>query len=158
MKYFFILIFFIFLQDQSAAQARVIKFPELESLLDKKSDTVRVFNFWATWCVPCVEELPGFLKLEKELSGKTIRFYYISLDFKRNLVDRLIPFIKNNGMQNSTVYLLDEPDYNSWIDKVDPSWQGSIPATVIIKNDFYIFKETTLTYEQLNDHIKHLIK
>ena len=111
-------------------KALIIKQPQLTNLLTQKNDTTYIINFWATWCKPCINELPHFRNVEAEHKGEKIQFLYISLNFKREIDSVLNKFLKMNNF-NSTVYLIDEPDYNSWIEKVDKTWQGNIPATVI---------------------------
>ena len=134
-----------------AQTATIIKFPQLQAMMQKHNDTTYVFNFWATWCKPCVEELPGFEALNAKCSGKKIKVILISLDFKSQLNARLIPFVKEKQLK-STVVLLNEPDYNSWIDKVDKSWSGGIPATLLIngKKKQHEFYEKDFTSEELN--------
>jgi len=131
-------------------EPRIIKWGELEQLMQTKSDTTYIFNFWATWCAPCVKELPHFEKLASVNKDKKIKLILVSLDFKRQFESKLVPFITENKIQ-SEVLLLDEPDHNQWIDKVDPSWNGSIPATLIIdtKNKEKHFYEREFTYEEL---------
>jgi thiol-disulfide isomerase/thioredoxin len=97
-----------------------------------------VMNFWATWCKPCVQELPYFEELNKNYSASGLKVVMVSLDFKRELESRLKPFVQKNNMA-SEVLLLNEHDYNSWINKVDSSWSGAIPATVIISKGNKIF-------------------
>jgi thiol-disulfide isomerase/thioredoxin len=152
-----ILVFYSFaLEAQIATQ---IKFPVVKEILSRETDTTYVINFWATWCAPCVEELPGFLRLEKEFKDRKVKFYYISLNFKREIEDQLLPFLKKNEI-TSTVYLLNEPDYNSWIDKVDATWLGSIPATLIIshKPESRFFQEASFTFEALKQKLTPLIR
>lgn len=142
-----------------AQQAEIIKWNKLNELLNKKTDTTYVINFWATWCKPCITELPYFLEKEKQLSNKAIKFYFISLDFKRDFSTRLLSFLEKQNI-TSNVYLLDEPDYNAWIDKVDTRWGGAIPATVIYnastnRRDFYEKEFTSEELEQtLNTYIQ----
>ncbi|MBY0426402.1 MAG: TlpA family protein disulfide reductase [Cytophagales bacterium] len=116
----------------SAQQVAVIKIDQLQSLLSKNNDTLYVVNFWATLCAPCVEELPHFEQVNKEFSAKKVKVILVSMDFKSKLESKLIPFVNKNKIK-STVVLLDEPDYNAWIDKIDPAWSGAIPATVLSK-------------------------
>jgi thiol-disulfide isomerase/thioredoxin len=111
------------------AQATVVKFDQLEKILHEPSDKIHVINFWATWCAPCVKELPFFEKLQKERSHE-VKVTLVNLDFVEKL-DRVNSFIARKKI-TAEVLLLDEIDYNSWIDKVDKNWGGAIPATLII--------------------------
>lgn len=122
----FSLSFFLF-SSVSLAQTKVIKFPELETMLKKKDGPVQVINFWATWCGPCVKELPMFEQVNA--NNAKVKVTLVSLDFSDKL-DRVDAFIVRKNMK-SEVLLLDEIDYNSWIDKVERSWEGAIPATLI---------------------------
>lgn len=140
----------------SAQEVKVLSFSEVYKLLHVRSDTVYVINFWATWCKPCVQELPHLEKLQKEL-GPKVRVILVSIDFKSQLESRLIPFIKEQNIQ-SEVILLDAPNANQWIDKVDPSWSGTIPATVIHGKKFWKFYEKEFTYEELRKIVDPLIK
>ena len=107
-----------------------IKLLQLDKLINQQDDTTYIINFWATWCKPCIHELPYFRNVEANHKEEKIRFIYISLNFKRELDSVLNKFLKMNSF-NSVVYLIDEPDYNQWIEKVDKHWQGNIPATLI---------------------------
>lgn len=109
------------------AQAKVVKFPELEAILKKKDGQVQVINFWATWCGPCIKELPMFEQVNT--NNANIKVTLVSLDFADKL-DKVDAFIARKNMK-SEVLLLDDIDYNSWIDKVEKSWEGAIPATLI---------------------------
>lgn len=148
----------IFTFQVSAQSPRMVKWPELESLINHKSDTTYIFNFWATWCNPCVKELPHFDKLEKTFAGKKIKVVLVSLDFKRQFESNLIPYLQKNNIV-SEVLLIDEPDYNSWIDKVDKSWGGAIPSTLIVNTStgLHKFYEREFTLEEINTTVKPLL-
>lgn len=111
-----------------AQEIPVIKFDKLQSLLQSHDKEILVVNFWATWCAPCVKELPLFEAVNSKQSVNT-RVVLINLDFA-DKVDRVKSFVKRKNI-NSEVLLLDEVDYNSWISKIDESWQGAIPATLV---------------------------
>lgn len=128
-------------------------FDKLEYFLNKKNDTTYVVNFWATWCVPCVEELPYFEKLNAEYKDKKVKVLLVSLDMPKMIESRLLPFIEEKKLQ-SDVVLLRDPDANSWIGKVSPDWSGAIPATIIYKNDERKFYEQSFTYEELEKEVK----
>ncbi len=140
----------------SIAQPRNVKFDSIDSLLHHTSDSVVVLNFWATWCKPCVTELPYFEELKKNYSSSKLKVVLVSLDFKREFQSRLIPFIEKNNI-TAEVLLIDEPDYNSWINKVDSSWSGAIPATIFItKNKKLFFEKEFESYNDLEIIIKQL--
>ena len=119
----------------------------------QKNDSIYVVNFWATWCKPCVRELPAFEKIASEYSNKKVKILLVSLDFPDKIEDQVIPFIKKNNIQ-SEVVLLDDADANSWIPKISPQWSGAIPATVIYKNDTRKFYEQSFTFEELETELK----
>jgi thiol-disulfide isomerase/thioredoxin len=141
------------------AQVQVVKFPDLERLIGSGSDTVLVVNFWATWCSPCVEELPHFEQAQAKYAAANVRVVLVSLDFKSQLDSKVLPFIKKHNIR-SRVVLLDEPDGNSYIDRVDPSWSGAIPATLVIHGSRRIrrFYEKTFTFGELDSLIQSLIE
>ena len=158
-----VLIVFLFLsltvmEKSEAQQPEIIKLPQLMDLLGPDTDTTYVINFWATWCKPCVKELPYFDKLASEFKDRKVKVLLLSLDFRRQYESRLIPFLEKHGVK-SEVKLVDEIDYNSWIDKVDPSWSGAIPATIIINKstgskNFY---EKEFTYSELKKVVEPII-
>ena len=72
---------------------KIIKFEDLRKMMNHVSDTTLVVHFWATWCKPCVEELPNFEKLSREYSKKKIRFVMVSMDFPKDIQEKVIPFV-----------------------------------------------------------------
>jgi len=121
------------------------------------SDTTYVINFWATWCKPCVDELPAFEKIGEQYKDEKVKILLVSCDFKKQLTQRVVPFVKQKKLKSSVV-LMDESDPNSWIEKVDSRFTGAIPATLIIngKKDFRFFKEGEISFDELNTIIKPL--
>lgn len=105
-------------------------FGDLEYLFTQETDSILVINFWATWCGPCVAELPYFSEAAKELKDNKVKFVFVSLDFKNQFESRLLPFLGENELAGEKFVLWDM-DYNAWIDKVDPEWSGAIPFTLI---------------------------
>jgi thiol-disulfide isomerase/thioredoxin len=112
---------------------RYIKIPELEKILGNQDNKLYVINFWATWCAPCIKEYPVFQKLSQEFRTDKVDFLMISLDFPSQIEKQLIPFLKKNNSSLNVAVMMDL-DYNAWIDKVDPTWQGEIPATLVFNN------------------------
>ena len=138
-------------------QPRVLSFNDFEPHLHFSNDTTYVVNFWASWCTPCVKELPAFERISKEFSGEKLKVLLVSLDFPSQVESRLMPFLEKNGI-SSEVLVLNDPDANRWIDKVDPGWSGSIPATLIYNRKERIFHEGTYSYNELKEIVEQRIK
>jgi thiol-disulfide isomerase/thioredoxin len=133
----------------------VMGFSEFEKRLRSNSDTVYVINFWATWCAPCRKELPEFEKIHQTYSNENVSVLLVSLDFPKQAQKTLRSFIAGNRI-TAPVILLNEPDANAWIDKVDPSWSGALPATLIFRKNSRLFFEKELTYQDISNTISSL--
>ena len=122
---------FITITNFSVAQtAKTVRLSELEALISAKSDKIQVVNFWATWCAPCVKEMPIFEKANNELTDIKVTLVSLDLDLDPD-PEKVYNFLERKKL-TSTIVLLDEKDSNSWIEKVDKSWSGAIPATLIL--------------------------
>lgn len=135
----------------------VYDFNGFKKFLEEKDGKVHVINFWATWCAPCVKELPYFEKINEDYRDENVKVLLVSLDFPHLYESKLKPFIINKKIQ-SKVIALDDADMNTWIPKVNSKWSGSIPATIIYKNGESKFYEQSFTYEELQQEIKHFLK
>lgn len=129
----------------------IYKIDKLLSRIEKNNDTLYIVNFWATWCKPCVQELPDFEKINAEYKNQKVKVILVTLDFKEELKKRVVPFIKKNKY-TTEVILLDEVD-GSFIDKVSKDWSGAIPATLLIKNNKKEFIGKKTNYEELKEKI-----
>lgn len=139
------------------AQLPVLNFDQLEPYLHLQTDTLYFINFWATWCVPCREELPTIEAVAEKYKNDKLKIYLVSLDFPKQLESRLIPFIRTNNIK-SDVILLNDPDQNRWIDKVDPKWSGEIPFTVIYNRNTRETYAKAFTLEELESIINLKLK
>ncbi len=129
-------------------------FDKLDYFLTQKNDTTYVVNFWATWCVPCVEELPHFEKLNAQYKKDKVKVMLVSLDMYKMVESRLLPFIKEQQLKSDVVYLRD-PDQNTWLPKVDSTWTGALPATLIYNKDKRKFYEQSFTYDELEKEVSN---
>ena len=121
-------------------------FDAFEHILQKDNDTLYVVNFWATWCAPCVKELPYFEALNESYKDDKLKVVLVSLDFERQLETRLLKFLNKNGIQSEVVVLLDGKE-SEWIDRVDPRWSGAIPITIFYKGSERKFFEKSFHSE-----------
>jgi thiol-disulfide isomerase/thioredoxin len=131
-------------------------YAELESLLFKNDSKTYVINFWATWCAPCVKELPAFEKLFTNYRNKNVEVILVSLDFPDQIESKLIPFIKKNSLK-SRVVLMNDPDQDTWIPKVNVKWSGAIPATLIYNSNKRTFYEQSFHYNELETELNKFL-
>jgi len=136
-KYFYsaiiIVLFLVASSPLEGQKVEYIKIPDLEKILGNSDNKLYVLNFWATWCAPCVSEIPAFEKTAKSYDPQKVRFILVSLDFPSQIEKQLLPFLKKNKV-TLDVAVMTDIDYNAWIDKVDAKWQGDIPATLFFNN------------------------
>jgi thiol-disulfide isomerase/thioredoxin len=135
-----------------SAQSKTVKlitYPQLEKRVSN-ADTVYIVNFWATWCGPCVAELPNFDKLQQTYKGQKVKVLLVSMDFKSKL-NTVKTFAKGKNLV-SEVYLADKPSEQMFIDEIDKNWSGALPGTMIVnaKKGIRKFYEKEFTYDELN--------
>ena len=158
MKFFFIFIIIISLSSFSQTVS-VVKITDLEKRINNDSDTLFIVNFWATWCAPCIKELPAFDSINMDYKNKKVKILLVSMDFKEDLSAKLLPFLIKKNIK-SEVILLDESNGNYFIPKISEQWSGAIPATLIINNKLKVnqFFEKKLNYSFLKIEIEKVIK
>ena len=134
--------------ETTSGSIGIYDYQGIAPLFEQKNDTTYVINFWATWCAPCVAELPYFDELLEKYKNEKIAVKLVSLDFANQLDISLLPFLKKKQIK-SDILILDDNDANNWINKVHPTWSGALPATVIYKNSTKAFFEKSFTFEAL---------
>ncbi|TPV35442.1 TlpA family protein disulfide reductase [Paucihalobacter ruber] len=137
-------------------ELKIVDFEGLKPYLNKTDDKTYIINFWATWCAPCVKELPYFEEITKQYQGKEVEVILVSLDFPRQFESKLKPFIADKNLQ-SEVIALNDMDMNSWIPQVDESWSGAIPATLIYRQGKRQFFEKSFSKQELQTLLKQFI-
>ena len=135
----------------TAQDVEVVKFADLQKKMISTEAQLTVFNFWATWCGPCIKELPHFDALESE--NKNIKVYLVSIDFQSEL-EKVKKFVEKKSLQ-SKVLFLDEKDPDDYMEKVSTQWTGAIPATLFVTDlGKTYFHESAFTKEELEKTIK----
>jgi thiol-disulfide isomerase/thioredoxin len=151
-----ILALFLLVTTSAFAQQEIniVKFNTVQKLLDDKSASIQIINFWATWCAPCVKELPLIEAINEQSAEEEVKVTLVSLDFA-DKIDKVKSFVKLKKIK-STVVLLDDIDYNSWIDKIDKEWSGAIPATLLLNTK--TGKRKFIEKELVDGELQTLIK
>lgn len=119
---------------ESEPVAEVVSIETLKSRLSQLKGQVAVVNFWATWCEPCVEEMPELIEFDRKYRTKSVRFLSVSADHPDDLEDRILPYMKKAEIHFPVLVVGGEsPD--DLVKAVDPKWQGSLPATFVYDRD-----------------------
>ena len=142
--------FFLFSLLLRAQTVPSLSYTELKPLINQSGDKIYVVNFWATWCAPCIKELPYFESLNLR---EDVEVLLVSLDFPKHKESRLLPFIKKNKLQ-SKVVLLDDADENYWINDINSDWSGALPATLIYTQKQRGFYEESFPAPKLDKLLK----
>lgn len=156
-KLLFPLLLILFSAEAGSQDIPVIDFDRLAPILQQENDTLYMVNFWATWCVPCVQEMPDIVKFADEMEGRKFRLILVSLDDPGQMESRIKPFVERYGIEGKVI-LLDDPDANSWIPEVHPDWMGAIPATLFYSSGFRDFHGEMIDYKTLKEIIEPRVK
>lgn len=139
--------------QQTDYEVKAINYNELKTIVNQQDDVLYVVNFWATWCKPCIEEIPDFLKVNEAYKDEPkFKMIFISLDHKNLMNTKVRNFVRKSEM-NASVYLLnDEKPVLELIPEIDSSWQGTIPSTAFYKNGKkLLFHQGSMTLFELED-------
>ena len=153
-----LLIFTIQMNYSFGQEIDIIKSDELFQLIEEcdENHMVQVYNFWATWCAPCIKELPQFEQLNN--INEEVNVTLISLDDVDELNNKVKPFVIKEEIK-SRVVLLDETDFNEIINRVDARWSGAIPGTLIVdcRTSEKYFYEGEFKENELNKTIEDIL-
>jgi thiol-disulfide isomerase/thioredoxin len=127
----------------------VFDFTKYENRILHKNDTLYIVNFWATWCKPCIEELPIFEKVAQTYTQQPVKIILVSQDAKTRAV-QVNDFLQKNKYTSES-FILSAGNPNVWIDKIDSNWSGTIPMTLFYKNGnkIYFHEGDYETYDEL---------
>ena len=141
--------------SSSAPVLKAVQYEELTTVFGQNNDVLYVVNFWATWCGPCVEELPEFMEVNAEYANDPkFKMILVSLDNVKELEKTVKPFIAKHNIATDVYLLDDNKRMNMWIPAFDPAWTGAIPATVFYKNGKKLhFEENQLSKTALKNLI-----
>ncbi len=158
MKNLLFIIMFGLMWKAQAQQIKTVTPQWIDEINASKGDTLYVVNFWATWCKPCVEELPYFEQLADSCANKKVKIFLVTTDMRKDIATRVTDFIKAKKLTQQVVFI-NEVNADKWINKVSEEWSGAIPATLMVKGDigYRHFKEGELTFEELQLLVNQVI-
>ena len=106
----------------------------LAAAIAKDRGKVVVVNFWATWCVPCREEFPDLVRLEKAYRARGVAVVGVSIDLPKDM-PKIEKFLATNKPDFPNYVKRAGGDDQDFIDAVDPKWGGELPFTVVYGKD-----------------------
>jgi thiol-disulfide isomerase/thioredoxin len=149
---------FLFVGNHIFAQqkAELISFEQLEKRINSDSSSTFIINFWATWCGPCLAELPDFQQFYEKNNDKNVKLLLVSFDFPYE-IKKVNKFIEKKNLKPA-VYLISDTDQNAFINKVSKNWEGTIPATWFVnnKNGKKLLIEKPLNELEINRYLKEV--
>ena len=149
---------FLQLATVQGQEIKSVKITDIEKII-AESKTPLIINMWATWCLPCIEELPYFQKEVAEHSKDSLQLILVSLDFKESFPSGIVKFMNKRKITAPVVWL-DETNADYFCPKIDAKWSGAIPATLFINNKtgYRKFVEGKISPEQLKKEIRAVLK
>ncbi|MBI5857119.1 MAG: redoxin domain-containing protein [Sphingobacteriales bacterium] len=138
----------------SGQEIKAVKATDVEKII-AESKTPLIINFWASWCKPCIEEIPYFQEEVKKHSKDSLQLILVSLDFKEDFPDEILSVAKKRKFI-VPLFWLDETNADYFCPKVDPQWSGGLPATLFINNKtgYRKFFEEKVSKEKLKEEIR----
>lgn len=126
--------------SQSARSISILDMDKLKSMVEPSANDkeIHIINFWATWCVPCMEELPYFEKIKK--TYPELKINLVNLDFEKDVQSKVMKIL-DHRYEGCEIYRVQGLSADDWMPAVNQEWSGSIPATLIIKGGKKEFKE-----------------
>jgi thiol-disulfide isomerase/thioredoxin len=157
MKTIFIVAFFFLAAGIRAQQVRSIKVTDLQKTI-KESKGPLIVNFWATFCVPCIQEIPYFQEMTEKYKAKGVSLLLVSLDLKEAYPSKII---STAGKLNFTapIVWLNETNADYFCPKIDTSWTGGMPSSLFVNNatGYHKFFEDQLSRERLEKEIQAML-
>lgn len=135
------------------------KIIDVENYVATEKNDVLVINMWATFCKPCVAELPGFIKVTDNYKKYNVKLLLVSLDLPSFYPNKIASFAKKHKF-NSNIVWLQETNADYFCPKIDKSWSGSIPATLFLnkKTGYRKFLEEEMSASDFEKELQAAIK
>ncbi len=156
-KLFLFIITLFFIHISNAQKIKKVSIKDVVMMMDTATNPL-IINFWATWCQPCIHEIPWFENAIEEIKDKNVQLVLVSLDFKTDYPKELEDFVTKKGYKAKVVWL-NETNADLFCPPIDKEWNGNIPVTVMINNKkkYKVFYGEQIPEPQFKIALKALI-
>lgn len=158
-KILFLFLFILSASTMFSQDIKRVKIEDVVKMIDTSTSPL-VINFWASWCKPCIHEIPWFEKIVAEHKEKGVKMVLVSLDFSEDFKNKTLhKFVKKTGYTSKVVWL-DETNADQFCPPIDSTWGGSIPATLLVNNKkgYRRFFEFQVKEERFKQEIEKLVE
>lgn len=157
-----VILYTLFISIAATAAAQSIpklKMADVVRRMNQQNDTTYVINFWATFCKPCVEEIPGFLKVTEKYKAQKVKLILVSLDLPSFYPKRIADYVTKNKWKASIAWL-NETNADIFCPMIDSGWSGAIPATIIVnaKSGYKKFWEGDMSGAGFEKELKEAVE
>lgn len=118
----------------AATAVQTISPQELKKALQDERGNIVIVNLWATWCAPCLVEIPDLMRLEAELDTMKVKLIGIAIDEPRG-GGRQIDKMRERYFPTFRTYARDNTDLDDLVSVIDPAWNEVVPTTYILGRD-----------------------
>lgn len=135
-----------------------VKVTELAKTI-RESKGPLIVNFWATFCIPCMQEMPHFQQMAEKYKAQGVSILFVSLDLKGYYPDSIIKAVKKHNIFQPVAWL-NETNADYFCPKIDSSWSGGMPSSLLVNNatNYHRFFEEQMSAEELESAIQEMLK
>lgn len=145
------------LANQTPITPRLVDAQAIQELVGEQRGKIVLLNFWATWCRPCLVEFPEIVAVEKASRHRGLVVISVSADSPKNIDSDLLPFLEEYS-PSFPIYVMQTDDLDAFMHRIDPEWNGSLPATFFIdRKGNVVFKRfSPMSREKLEQALDYL--
>ena len=157
MKAFFVIASLLIVSAIDAQDVRAVKITELEKTI-RESKTPLIVNFWATFCVPCLQEIPYFQEIARQYKSNDVSLVFVSLDMREAYPAKVNNMANKLNLTYPVVWL-NETNADYFCPKIDTSWTGGMPSSLFVNNatGYHKFFEEPLSKEKLEKEVRVML-